>query len=115
TYPHRADLAETLANPIWTENKAQGLKYRIPSLEAALANKYGAMLTPTRNSRKRRQDILDFEWMVAHSLDEGQQAIDLTRLEILGEKVWPGGGGKEILRLVEQVKAGRAIQLESLG
>src|SRR5436190_606972 len=47
TYPHRADLEETLANPVWVENKAQGLRYRIPSLEAALANKYGAMLTPS--------------------------------------------------------------------
>src|SRR5205823_6545629 len=99
---------------IWVENKAQGLKYRIPSLETALTNKYGAMLTPTRDSRKRRQDILDFEWIVIHSLEEGQQPIDLQKLATLGEKVWPGGGGEEILRLVEQVKAGRVIQLNSL-
>src|SRR6266704_2239785 len=39
TYPHRADLQETLANPTWTENKQLGLRYRIPSLEEALANK----------------------------------------------------------------------------
>jgi hypothetical protein len=72
------------------------------------------MLMPTRDSRKRRQDILDFEWMVAHSLDEGQQPIDLEKLANLGEKVWPSGGGEEILRLVEQVKRGVAIGLESL-
>lgn len=114
TYPHRADLAETLANPTWTENKEQGLRYRIPSLDEALANKYGAMLTPTRDSRKRRQDVLDFEYMVAHSLEAGQRAIDLQRLEILGEKVWPAGGGAEILRLVEKVKAGGAINLAAL-
>ena len=53
--------------------------------------------------------------MVKHSMDEGRQPIDLQRLEFLGEKVWPGGGGKEILRLVEEVKAGKAISLESLG
>jgi hypothetical protein len=115
TYPHRADLQETLANPTWTENKEQGLRYRIPSLEEALANKYGAMITPNRALTKRQQDVVDFLWMVTHSLDEGQQAIDLQRLEILGEKVWPGGGGKEILRLVEEVKAGKAIHLDSLG
>jgi hypothetical protein len=114
TYPHRADIEETLANPVWVENPAQGLRYRIPSLEAALANKYGAMLTLSRHSRKRRQDILDFEWMVEHSLDVGQQPIDLQKLAALGEKVWPGGGGDEILRLVEQAKAGKAISLESL-
>jgi hypothetical protein len=115
TYPHRADLEETLANPVWAQSEALGIKYRIPSLEAALANKYGAMLTPTRDSRKRRQDILDFEYMVAHSLEEGQHPIDLQMVEFLGEKVWPGGGGAELLRLIEQVKSGKAIQLDALG
>src|SRR5206468_12861016 len=94
TYPHRADQAETLANPTWTENKDQGIRYRIPSLEEALANKYGAMLTPTRDLDKRMVDAVDFTRMVQHSGDEGQPAIDHQRLEILGEKVWPDGGGK---------------------
>jgi hypothetical protein len=115
TYPHRADLQETLANPTWTENRELRLRYRVPSLEEALANKYGAIITPTRPPVKRQQDMVDFSQMVRHSLDEGQQAIDLVRLEILGEKVWPAGGGKEILRLVEQVKAGKPVQLDSLG
>ncbi len=115
TYPHRDDLAETLANPVWTQDKHTGLRYRIPSLEAALANKYGAMVTPTREMRKRRQDVLDFEWMVVHSMDEGRQQIDLQRVEALGEKVWPGGGGSELLRLVEQVKAGKPIILDASG
>jgi hypothetical protein len=112
TYPHRADLDETLAHPVWVEDR--GLRYRIPALEAALANKYGAMLTPSRNLGKRGQDVVDFGFMVQHSLDEGQQLIDLQRLAVLGEKVWPGGGGKEILRLVEQVKAGRSFNLDDL-
>jgi hypothetical protein len=112
TYPHRPDLAETLAHPVWVEDS--GLKYRIPALEAALANKYGAMLTPTRDRRKRSQDVVDFMWMVVHSQDEGRQPIDLTRLEALGEMVWPGGGGEEILRLVERVKAGGDFHLGDL-
>ena len=115
TYPHRADLEETLANPTWAENEEQGLRYRVPSLEEALANKHGAMLTLSRDLDKRMQDAVDFTRMVQHSLDEGQQPIDLERLEILGEKVWPSGGGEEILSLVEQVKAGRAIDINSLG
>src|SRR5262249_36441624 len=106
TYPHRADLEETLANPVWVEDKAHGLRYRVPSLEAALANKYGAMLTPTRDPKKRGQDAVDFAYMVQHSLDEGRQPIDLAKLEALGEKVWPNGDGEELLRLVEQAKAG---------
>src|SRR5262249_61532821 len=111
----RADLEETLANPTWTENKELRLRYRIPSLEEALANKYGAMLTSSRELDKRMQDAVDFTRMVQHASDEGQQPIDLERLETLGEKVRPTGGGAEILRPVEQVRAGRAIHLDALG
>jgi len=115
TYPHRADLQETLDNPIWAENKKLGLRYRVPSLEEALANKYGAMITLSRPQAKRQQDLVDFSWMVTHSLDEGRQPIDLDRLVALGEMVWPSGGGKEILSMVAQVKVGKALSLESLG
>src|SRR5882672_9725304 len=48
TCPLRGDQEETLANPTWTENKERDLRYRVPSLEESLANKYGAMLTPER-------------------------------------------------------------------
>jgi hypothetical protein len=115
TYPHRADIEETLTTAIWTEDPASGLRYRIPCLEAALANKYGAMLTPNRDLGKRAFDIGDFTGMVKHSMDAGRQPIDLDRLKALGEKVWPGGGGAEILRLVEQVKAGKPINLDLMG
>jgi hypothetical protein len=114
TYPHRRDIEATLSTAIWIEDKTAGLRYRIPALEAALANKYGAMITPNRHPGKRAIDVADFTFMVKHSLDEGQQAIDLQKLEALGEKVW-SGGGTEILQLVEQVKAGRPINLESAG
>ncbi len=105
TYPHRPDIEVTLQTAIWVEKGAE--KYRVPALEAALANKYGAMLTPNRDPGKRGQDAVDFYFMVRHSTEDGQQPIDLEKLAILGEKVWPGGGGQEILRLVEQVKAGK--------
>ena len=114
-YPNRPELEEALANPIWIEDEAVEVPYRIPSLEATLANKYGAMLNPMREFRKRRQDVLDFEYVVVHSMDEGRQPIDLIKLESLGEKVWAGGGGKEILRLVDQVKAGTQIILDPTG
>jgi hypothetical protein len=105
TYPHRADIEETLQTAIWVEER--GLKYRVPTLEAALANKYGAMLALSRDLGKRGQDGVDFYFMVKHSMQEGRTPIDLARLAELGEMVWPGCGGKEILRAVEQVKAGR--------
>ena len=56
-------------------------------------------------------DGVDFAGMVKHSLDEGRAPIDLPKLEALGEMVWPGGGGKEILQLVEDVKAGKVPTL----
>src|SRR5262249_51873238 len=114
-YPHCADLAEALERPVWTENKEEGLRYRMPALEAALSSKYGAMLNPTRQLDQRMQDAVDFTRMVQHSQDEGREPIDLDRLRLLGEKVWPGGGAKEIIGLVERVKAGKAISLDSLG
>jgi hypothetical protein len=112
TYPHRADIEETLANPIWVEE--QGLKYRIPSLEAALANKFGAMLTLSRNAAQRGQDAVDFSWMVQHSMDQGRQPIDLEKLKRLGELACPEGGGEKILRLVEQVKKSGIVELSTL-
>ncbi|HVS40463.1 MAG TPA: hypothetical protein VMS17_33205 [Gemmataceae bacterium] len=109
--PYRADQEETLAHPAWADDQELGLRYRVPTLEAALANKYGAMLALTRDMPKRLQDAVDFSWMVQHSSDPGRTPIDLERLAFLGEKVWPGGGGQEILSLVEQVKAGEAIHV----
>jgi hypothetical protein len=110
-HPYRPDLAETLRTGIQVEERNE--HYRIPSLEAALANKYGAMLASERDAGLRAMDAVDFSWMVKHSLDESREPIDLATLEALGEMVWHGGGGKEILRLVEEVKAGKVLNLLS--
>jgi hypothetical protein len=112
SYPHRADIVETLASAVWAED--HGLRYRIPDLEAAVANKYGAMLTLGRDPGKRLQDAADFTKMVQYSFEKGQRPLDLTRLCDLGEKVWPGGGGDEILGLVEQVKRGKVVNVNGL-
>lgn len=115
TYPHRADLQETLAHPSWAEDTERGLRYRVPTLEAALANKYGAMLTPGRRLAKRQSDAVDFSWMVLHSMDEGRVPVDLQCLAALGEKAWPGAGGEEITRLVDHVRTGGVITVNKQG
>jgi hypothetical protein len=112
TFSHRPDNAVTLETGIWVEE--HGTRYRVPSLEAALANKYGAMLTPTRDAVKRGQDGVDFATMVRHSLNEGRSPIDLEQLAALGEMVWPGGGGAEILKLVAEAKTGKVPNLMPL-
>lgn len=109
--PFRADQEATLASGVWI--KEQGEKYRIPTLEEALANKYGAMLSTVRSAGKRGQDMIDFFWMVTHSQDEGRQPLDEKRLSELGEMVWPGGGGKEILDLVAQGRTGEVPVLNT--
>jgi hypothetical protein len=111
-YPHRADNQATLADAIWIEK--DGLKYRIPALESALANKYGAMLNASREPAKRMLDAVDFSWMVKHSMDPGQTPIDLERLRGYGDLVWPDGGGEEILRLVEEVKTRGVVDMNVL-
>ncbi len=109
TYPHRQDIGQTLETAIWFD--MEGIRVRIPKLEAALANKYGAMLALNRDPGKRAQDGVDFYTMVKHSLDEGRDPIDMERLAELGELVWPGGGGKEIVTLVEKAKMGEVPNL----
>ncbi len=109
TYPHRRDGEETLRTGIWTEDK--GVKFRVPALECALANKYGAMLSLSRDPGKRTIDAADFYNMVRTTLELGR-VIDLERLVELGEMVWPGGGGEEMLRFVEEVKAGRVPSID---
>lgn len=104
TYPHREDIRVTLETAIWIEDGPR--RFRIPRLEAALANKYGAMLTLSRDPGKRAIDASDFYYMVRHAYDPGRRPIDLALLESLGKKVWPSGGGKEILELVAQARAG---------
>lgn len=104
TYPHRLDIGQTLETAIWFD--VEGVRVRIPRIEGALANKYGASLALNRDAGKRAQDMVNFYTMVKHSLDEGREPIDMAWLAELGELVWPGGGGKEIISIVEKAKAG---------
>jgi hypothetical protein len=113
--PCSPDLKELFRDAIRIVSDESAPRYRIPSLESTVASKYAAMRSRKRDVATRMMDAVDFDWMVIHSTDPGRKPIDLARLEFLGEKVWPGGGGKEILRLVDEVKAGKAINLDSLG
>lgn len=79
--------------------------YRIPNLEFALACKFAAMVSPNRALKKKYLDAADFLSVVEKNLS----AIRVARLRHLGERVYPGGG-EEILRLVEDAKAGRRLE-----
>jgi hypothetical protein len=79
--------------------------YLIPNLEFALACKFAAMASPNRTVDKKYLDAADFISVVIKNLS----AIRVTRLRQLGERVYPGGG-EEIIRLLEDAKAGRRLE-----
>ena len=76
----------------------------VPVLEAALAAKFAAMTNPARKITDRQQDGVDFARAV-----EANKRIDLALVQELGELVYMGGG-KEILKLVHDAKAGRRLK-----
>jgi hypothetical protein len=88
-----------------TKVAAEGLDYRVPSLEMALTCKFAPMISLGRGDAKKYQDAHDFIVMV-----ERNSEIDVNKLEQLGELIY-SGGGKEILELVRRVRAGEKLNL----
>jgi len=80
--------------------------HRIPDLEMAIVSKFAAMISPRRQEAKRFIDAGDFVDMVQHHQDD----IDLRKLRRLAEKVYKGGSA-EILKMVNDIKAGRRIKI----
>lgn len=81
------------------------LKYRVPSLEMALAMKFAAMVSPNREDVKKIVDSHDFIVMV-----RANPELDLEKLKMLGDLVYPEGG-QEILELIRRVRAGETLIL----
>jgi len=81
------------------------LVYRVPSLEMALAMKFGAMISPTRDDAKKLMDAHDFIMIV-----RAHENIDMELVVHLGELVYSGGGA-EIVELVRRVRAGETLIL----
>src|SRR5262249_23086263 len=82
-------------------NTAVGKTHRIPTLEVALACKFGAMTSTNRSERKKHLDAADLIAMVEHQFDR----IERDVLFSLGEMV-RDGGGRDILKMVEDIRAG---------
>ncbi len=82
-----------------------GQKYRIPSLELALAMKFLAMISVQRDYADKHSDAGDFIGMV-----QSNSAVDSRKLHLLGQLVY-NGGGDEIMEKVRQVRAGEKLVL----
>jgi hypothetical protein len=85
--------------------EVEGERYEVPSLEMALAMKFGPMVSPNRPIDRKYQDAADFIRMAKTNAD-----IDMEQLAELGELVYPGGG-KEIVQFVAQARAGERLKL----
>ncbi len=87
-------------------SELKGQKYRVPTLEMALALKFAPMMvSPNRQDTDKLKDTYDFALMVKNNAD-----LDLKKLQELGDLVYPGGG-KGILELVRRVRAGEKLIL----
>lgn len=70
--------------------------HRIPTLEAALASKYAALVSMNRDWDKKQQDAVDLRSIMVPNPDR----IDRDTLHHLGELVFPGGGD-ELLEFLQ--------------
>jgi hypothetical protein len=87
------------------EVRSGRLRYKVPSLEMALALKFAPMVSLNRSELDKQQDAVDFGRIVLANSN-----IDLDTLAKLGELVYPSGG-KEIVEMVRRVRAGEPLTL----
>src|SRR5262249_26863161 len=85
---------------------AVGESHAIPDLEMALISKFAAMTSPWRERTRKMQDATDFAVMTCHN----SKKIDLAKLRRLARQVYVDGD-KEIKQLVEDILAGRPLQI----
>jgi hypothetical protein len=71
-------------------------QHRLPTVEAAIVSKYGAMVSAFRDRDKKEQDAVDFRRLVRANYGQLKRA-DLRRL---AELIWEGGAD-EIEQFVE--------------
>lgn len=83
-----------------------GKTHDVPNLEFALAAKFAAMVSRNRDIPKKLSDASDFAQMVFRNHAD----INFDRLRSLGDAVCPGGG-QELVRFVEDVKAGKPLRV----
>lgn len=87
------------------EVKSHGQRYKIPTLEMALAMKFAPMNSPNRSDPKKHLDAHDFMQMILSNPE-----IDQEKLAELGELVHTGGGA-ELVEMVRKVRAGEKLVL----
>jgi hypothetical protein len=91
---------------VFRNSVAIGDTHRLPTLEMAVVSKYVAFTAPMRRQAKKYVDLGDF----VNIVEGNRAALDLKKLKRLGDIAQPGGGTR-ILELIEDIDAGRTINL----
>lgn len=78
---------------------------KVPTVEAAIALKFAASISPNRGDEKKPVDNADLLRLV-----RSRSNLDITALSKLGDLVYRGGG-KELVSIVEDIRSGKAVSL----
>jgi hypothetical protein len=78
---------------------------KVPTVEAAIALKFAASISPNRGDESKPVDNADFLRLV-----RSRNNLDTTALSRLGDLVYRGGG-KELVSVVEDVRNGKPVSL----
>lgn len=84
---------------------AKGLLLRLPTVEAAVAMKFAAVISPNRGNDSRPQDRTDLLSIVSLN-----RSLSLDVVKELGDLVYPGGGS-ELEHFCTSVWQGKSVSL----
>ncbi len=85
----------------------QAKKYtiKVPTIEAAIALKFAASISPNRSDENKPVDNADLLKLVRVKLD-----LDYQLLSLLGDLIYKGGG-KELVSIVDDILNGLPVNL----
>lgn len=78
---------------------------KIPTIEAAIALKFAASISPNRGDENKPIDNADLLRLI-----RSRPSFDIPALTKLGDLVYRGGG-KELVAIVEDIRSGKAVSL----
>jgi len=78
---------------------------KIPTIEAAIALKFAALISPHRGDENKPVDHADLLKLI-----RTQPKLDKKTLLVLGELIYLGGG-KELVAMIDDIRHGKAISL----
>jgi len=85
--------------------QSKGHRILVPTVEAAVALKFAAAISPNRGADSTPQDRADLIAIIRKG-----SSLDETVLGELGELIYPGGG-KELQQVAAGIRAGRNVSL----